>query len=82
MNKKKEVKTIKNIISNNGNTIATACAILEFRPNLRNKKMQGYDRREARLEKLPPHNGYHFGFEDGYRYAIERLQKHSSTPII
>ncbi len=77
---KKGPKTIEDIIADNGNTIATACTILEYRPNLQNKKRQGYYRRKESLEKLPPHNGYHYGFEDGYKYAIERLQKHSSTP--
>ena len=64
--------------SNDGNTLLAACAVLEHRPNLQNKKRQGYNKRKERLERLPPHNGYHYGFEDGYRYAIERLQRHSS----
>lgn len=74
----KEPKTIKSIKEyNDVNTLLCACAILEHRPNLKNKKNQGYNKRKERLEILPPHNGYYYGFEDGYRYAIERLQRHS-----
>ena len=75
----KAPKTIKSIkAANDGNTLLAACAVLEHRPNLQNKKRQGYNKRKERLERLPPHNGYHYGFEDGYRYAIERLQRHSN----
>lgn len=74
----KAPKTIKSIkAANDVNTLLAACAILEHRPNLANKQRQGYNKTKERLNKIPIHNTYRKGYEDGYRYAIERLQRHS-----
>ena len=78
MKKTKTIKSIKE--SNESNKLITACLILEHRPNLYNKQRQGYNVAEERLNMLPKscqiHNSYRKGYEDGYRYAIERLKKH------
>ena len=74
----KAPKTIKSIkAANDGNTLLAACAILEHRPNMRNKARKEYQKHKDKYGSYV-HNYYNKGFEEGYIYAIERLQKHSS----
>ena len=74
----KAPKTIKSLkAANDGNTLLAACAILEHRPNMRNKARKEYQKHKDKYGSYV-HNYYNKGFEEGYRYAIERLQRHSS----
>jgi hypothetical protein len=74
----KAPKTIKSIkAANDGNTLLAACAILEHRPNMRNKARKEYQKHKDKYGSYV-HNYYNKGFEEGYKYAIERLQRHSS----
>ena len=72
----KEIKTINTIKSDNNNyDFLTACAILEHRPNITNKARKEYKKHKDKYIYI--HNYYKKGFDDGYKYAIERLKKHS-----
>jgi len=74
----KAPKTIKSIkAANDGNTLLVACAILQHRPNMRNKVRKEYKKYENKYGHLV-YNYFSRGFEEGYKYAIERLQKHNS----
>lgn len=74
----KAPKTIKSIkAANDGNTLLAACAVLEHRPNMTNKARKEYQKYKDKYGHLV-HNYFNRGFEEGYKYAIERLQRHSS----
>lgn len=73
----KSPKTIKSIKeANDGNTLLMACAVLEHRPNMTNMARKGYQKHKDKYGSYG-HNYYNNGFEEGYRYAIKRLQRHS-----
>ena len=75
---KKEQKTIKSIkAANEGNALLVACAVLEHRPNMTNKTRKEYQKYKDKYGNFV-HNYFNRGFEEGYKYAIERLQRHSS----
>lgn len=74
----KAPKTIKSIkAANDGNTLLAACAVLKHRPNMTNKARKEYQKYKGKYGHLV-HNYFNRGFEEGYKYAIERLQRHSS----
>lgn len=57
------------------NNIIQAINILKNRPNMSNKQRQGFEKNIDVLEKSKIHKIYSIGFEDGYKYAIQRLEK-------
>ncbi len=73
MKKPKTIKSIKE--ASDGNTLLAACAILQHRPNIRMKARKEYQKHKDKYGSYV-HNYYNSGFEEGYRYAIERLERH------
>jgi len=71
----KAPKTIKSIkAANDGNTLLAACSVLKHRPNMTNKARKEYQKYKDKYGHLV-HNYFKRGFEEGYKYA---LQRHSS----
>ena len=74
----KAPKTIKSIkLANDGNTLLTACAVLEHRPNMTNKARKEYQKyKDKRWEHGNlAHNYFNRGFEEGYKQATSEAIK-------
>lgn len=74
----KAPKSIKRIKEKNGiNSFLVAAEILQHRPSMRNRIWKDFKKYDD-VKNCLYFFYYNKGFKDGYKYAIERLKRHSS----
>ena len=69
----KNMRAIRGRLSNS--SIGVVVSMLEHRPNIWDSARDSYNKIDSATQNDQRHFLYFRGYNDGYRYAIERLKK-------